>query len=120
LDYSAYPVKEVEKNLKKMIRELEKAISQLENTIDQLIKEDGALWPKAKKLLTIKGVGLKTIAVLLAETNGFSSFENQGQLVSYSGTKSLRRSLGKEQVKPGCQRKAMPISEGQCICRPCM
>jgi transposase len=105
LNYSAYPVKEVEKNLKKMIRVLEKAISHLENTIEQLIKEDEALWPKAKKLLTIKGVGLKTIAVLLAETNGFASFENQGQLVSYSGYDIIEAQSGQRAGKARMSKK---------------
>jgi hypothetical protein len=41
------------------------------------------LTPKVEKTLSIKGVGLKTIAVLLAESNAFATFENQGQLVSY-------------------------------------
>ncbi|WP_417612236.1 IS110 family transposase [Owenweeksia hongkongensis] len=85
LHHSAYPVKEVEKNLKKMIGHLEKAIDQITDTIEVLIKEDPVLSSKAEKLLTIKGVGIKTIAVLIAETNGFATFENQGQLVSYSG-----------------------------------
>ncbi|CAN5544469.1 hypothetical protein BH23BAC1_BH23BAC1_35950 [soil metagenome] len=65
-----------------MVKELEKGICQLEKAIEQLIKKDEGLSSKVEKILSIKGVGLKTIAVLLAETNGFASFENQGQLVS--------------------------------------
>jgi len=105
LSHSAYPVKEVEKNAKKMVKELEKAIAQLEKAIEKLIKEDGALSSKVEKILGIKGVGLKTIAVLLAETNGFATFENQGQLVSYSGYDIVENQSGKRSGKTRMSKK---------------
>ena len=105
LSHSAYSVKEVEKGLKKMLRELEKGIYQLEKAIEKLIKEDEVLYSKVKKILSIKGVGLKTIAVLLAETNGFASFENQGQLVSYSGYDIIENQSGKRSGKTRMSKK---------------
>lgn len=81
LDHSAHPVKEVVRSLKKMFRALEKGIEELEAAIEILIEQDEVLHSKAQKILSIKGIGLKTIAVLIAETNGFATFENQGQLV---------------------------------------
>jgi len=105
LGHSAYGVKEVEKNLKKMVKELEKGISQLEKAIEQLIEEDESLYPKVQKLLSIKGVGIKTIAVLLAETNGFASFENQGQLVSYSGYDIVKNQSGQRLGKTRMSKK---------------
>ncbi len=53
-------MKEIEKSSKKMVKELEKGIGQLEKAIKKLIK---ILSPKVEKILSIKGVGLKTIAV---------------------------------------------------------
>jgi transposase len=105
LSYSAYAVKEVEKNLKKMIMELEKGIRQLEKAIERLIKEDKVLSSKVGKILSIKGVGLKTIAVLLAETNGFATFENQGQLVSYSGYDIVENRSGQRTGKTRMSKK---------------
>lgn len=105
LGHSAYGVKEVEKNLKKMVKELEKGISQLEKAIEQLIEGDESLYPKVQKLLSIKGVGIKTIAVLLAETNGFASFENQGQLVSYSGYDIVKNQSGQRLGKTRMSKK---------------
>ncbi len=105
LGHSAYEVKEVEKNLKKMMKELEKGIIQLEKAIERLIKEDESLYPKVQKILSIKGVGIKTIAVLLAETNGFASFENQGQLVSYSGYDIIKNQSGKRIGKTRMSKK---------------
>ena len=105
LAYSAYSVKEIEKSLKKMIHELEKAISKLEKAIEQLIKQDPVLFAKVEKIIAIKGVGLKTIAVLLAETNGFLSFENQGQLVSYSGYDIVENQSGQRAGKSRMSKK---------------
>jgi transposase len=105
LSHSAYSVKEAEKSLKKVLGELEKGIIQLEKAIEQLIEEDETLHAKVEKILTIKGVGLKTIAVLLAETNGFATFENQGQLVSYSGYDIVENQSGKRSGKTKISKK---------------
>ena len=60
---------------------------------------------KAERILAIKGVGLKTLAVLLAETNGFATFENQGQLVSYSGYDIVENQSGKRAGKTRMSKK---------------
>lgn len=96
LHHSAYPVKEVEKNIKKMIVALEKGILDLEKAIHALIERDELLRAKVEKITAIKGVGIKTVAVLLAETNGFATFENQGQLVSYAGYDIVENQSGKK------------------------
>ena len=88
-----------------MIRELEKGIGQLERAIEQLIKEDEVLSSKVENILTIKGVGLKSIAVLLTETNGFATFENQSQLVSYSGYDIIETQSGQRSSKTRMSKK---------------
>ncbi|HET8859691.1 IS110 family transposase [Marivirga sp.] len=105
LSHGAYAVKEVEKSLKKLVKELEKSIAQLEKSIEKLITEDEALSSKVEKILSIKGVGLKTIAVLLAETNAFATFENQGQLVSYSGYDIIENQSGQKTGKSRMSKK---------------
>ena len=95
LSHSAYCVKVLEKNIQKLIIHLEKAILNLEKAIKDLIEQDEKLRAKVEKITAIKGVGIKTIAVLLAETNGFASFENQGQVVSYSGYDIVENQSGK-------------------------
>lgn len=105
LEHSAYPVKEVERNLNKLIRELEKGIEKIDGAIEKLIREDEKLLPRVEKIKKIKGVGLKTIAVLLAETNGFETFENQGQLVSYSGYDIVENQSGKYKGKTRMSKK---------------
>ena len=105
LGHSAYPVKEVEKNLKKLIKELEKGIENINRAIARLIREDETLKDRVGKILKIKGVGIKTVAVLLAETNGFETFENQGQLVSYSGYDIVENQSGKYHGKTRMSKK---------------
>lgn len=48
-------------------------------------ESDEGVWSKVENLLTIKGVGLKTIAIVLGETQGFALIKNQRQLTSYCG-----------------------------------
>lgn len=105
LDHSAYATKEVKKSLKRMFRQLEKEIQKLDAAIEKTLKEDEALYPKVKRILTIPGVGIKTIAVLIAETNGFEGFENQGQLVSYSGYDIVESQSGKRAGKTRISKK---------------
>ncbi|RYF84253.1 MAG: IS110 family transposase [Chitinophagaceae bacterium] len=105
LSHSAYGVKEVEKSLKRVLHGLEKGINQLEKAIAQLIEKDEVLQVKVQKILAIKGVGLKTVAVLLAETNGFATFENQGQLVSYAGYDIVENQSGKSAGKTRMSKK---------------
>ncbi|MEP5341590.1 MAG: IS110 family transposase [Algibacter sp.] len=62
--------------------------------IEKLIKSDQELNKKVEKLLTIKGVGILTIATILAETLGFQHVKNIKQLVSYAGYDVVQRESG--------------------------
>lgn len=88
-----------------MIKELEKGISQLEKAIHQCIEEDEVLKSKVDKIVSIKGVGIKTAAVLISETNGFANFENQAQLVSYAGYDVVENQSGKKSGKTRISKK---------------
>jgi len=105
LGHSAYEVKEAEKGLKKMLKVIEAEIKQLEKAIEHLFEKDEVLYSKVQKLLSIKGVGIKTVAVLLGETNGFASFVNQGQLVSYAGYDIIKNQSGKRSGKTRMSKK---------------
>lgn len=64
----------IDKQIKAINKELEKSCAQ-----DKLLEE------KVNNICTIKGVGLMTALVVIAETNGFELIENKAQLVSYAG-----------------------------------
>jgi transposase len=64
---------------------LDKQIKEIEKDITNFVNQDKTLNSKMKYLLSIPGVGLLTAAVIVAETNGFATFENIKQVVSYAG-----------------------------------
>jgi len=49
---------------------------------------------KVKNVLTIKGIGIMTVAVILAETQGFEFVQNIRQLCSYAGYDVIQRESG--------------------------
>jgi transposase len=71
--------------LKALLRLIDKQLLQMTKAIEVLVKADGTLAAKFAHLTSIKGVGLLTAAVLVAETDGFALMENHRQLTSYAG-----------------------------------
>lgn len=80
-----YRDKSIEKMMERNILSFKKQKEQLEARIESLITEDELLKERCEQICAIKGVGLLTFAVIVAETNGFALIENQAQLVSYAG-----------------------------------
>lgn len=92
---SSYDVQQlILRSNKKLIKEIDKQITQIKLEIEQLIKQDEKLKNKVDKLLTIKGVGVLTIATILAETIGFQYVKNIKQLSSYAGYDVVQRESG--------------------------
>jgi len=60
-------------------------IKEVETDIHSLIQEDEALGPKVQRIVTTPGLNINTVAVLVAETNGFAAIKNIKQLVSFAG-----------------------------------
>lgn len=77
-----------------LIKQLDKQIERCKKEIERLIHSNQKLKIKVEKLLTIKGVGLITIATIIAETQGFSQITNAKQLASYAGYDVVHRESG--------------------------
>jgi transposase len=77
--------KETIKRLKKVIALLDKQIEEVEKQIEQSIENDAVLAEKVNNIRKIKGISTTTIAILIAETNGFENFDNRAQLTKFSG-----------------------------------
>lgn len=88
------PLPFIIKSAKELIRKLDREIEKCEVEINRLIASEQWLKQKVDKLLTIKGVGLITIAIVLAETQGFKLIENVKQLASYAGYDVVQRQSG--------------------------
>ena len=80
-----YPVKALIKQQKEMLKKIEQQIAAMKVVIDKHIASDEKIASKVEKMCSIKGVGITTVAVVLAETNGFALVENARQLASYAG-----------------------------------
>lgn len=93
-EHSAESLAMVMKMNKQMIAHLDKQLSVLKAEIERVCKTNDELWSKIEKLLTIKGVGLLTIATILAETLGFSQTNSAKQLASYAGYDVVQRESG--------------------------
>lgn len=92
---SAYDVQQlILKSNRKLVQEMDKQIVQVKKEIEKLIQQDEQLNNKVDKLLTIKGVGIITVATIIAETLGFQFVKNVKQLVSYAGYDVVQRESG--------------------------
>lgn len=79
---------------KKLIVQIDKQINFCRAKVESLINSDEQLKKKVDKIMTIKGVGLITIATVIAETLGFEQVKNVKQLVSYAGYDIVQRESG--------------------------
>jgi transposase len=77
-----------------ILNELEKQIGKCEKQIEEVLFSENWLAEKVNKLLTIKGVGLITLAITIAETQGFALIKSRKQLASYAGYDVVQRESG--------------------------
>jgi transposase len=82
---SAVALPFVIKSNRLILKELEKQIKQCEKEIEKTITSEEWLAEKINKLITINGVGLITLAIVVAETQGFALVSSRKQLASYAG-----------------------------------
>lgn len=105
LEYTMYKPKVVIKQLQKTIALLDKQLAEMEATIITQLKSNELVFQKVENICKIKGVGLLTVAVIIAETNGFELFENAKQLVSYAGYDAVENQSGKHFGKTRISKK---------------
>ncbi len=104
-EHSMITVKEVIRQLKQLIAKIEKQIEVMDNAIAVQVQSDPIVAKKVADVCIIKGIGLHTVAVILAETNGFSLFKNASQLVSYSGYDIVENQSGNRKGKTKISKK---------------
>jgi transposase len=99
LQRGVYVQKDVIKQVKKQIQLTIKLIANIEKKISEHIKSNEEVFQRVNNILPINGVGIMTIAVVIAETNGFILFNNARQLVSYAGYDVVENQSGKHTGK---------------------
>jgi transposase len=88
------PLAFIVESSRSIISKLDKEIEKCSLQIQELVNTEKWLADKIKKLQTIKGVGLKTITIILAETQGFRLINNSKQLTSYAGYDIVEKESG--------------------------
>lgn len=100
LSHSGQTGGEAEQALQEAIGAISKQIDRLTRRIYQQLRSRKDLSEDIERLRSIPGIGLLTIATVLAETNGFDRFSSISQLISYSGYDVVIRESGKWAGKP--------------------
>jgi transposase len=104
-EYSAFKNTVVRKQLKATLKLLEKQLQELQDEISRMIENEDKLRVKYSHFKPVRGIGKLSWATVIAETNGFETFENQGQLVSYSGYDIIENQSGKHVGKTKISKK---------------
>ena len=105
LGHSAFENDFIAKQLTKLVTVYDQQLAALSAAIAQLIDEDPILKPRIEGLVKIKGLVLLSVAVLVAETNGFEGFTNQRHLVSYAGYDVVENQSGNHSGKTRISKK---------------
>ena len=92
------------KRTNELIKYLNKQIKKSEKDIETAVKNNPELKEKLDKITTIKGVGLQTAVMIIAETNAFEGIENRRQLTSYVGLDVKENQSGKKTGRPSISK----------------
>lgn len=87
LDYQAKKAKSTIKRYNEQLKLIRKQLKEIDKEIDGHLKSDEQVSRKVENMETIPGIGITTIATVLAETDGFRKTPNSRQLVAFAGYK---------------------------------
>ena len=93
------------RSLSKLIKTLDTQIKDNTKAISAHINSNAEVAQKVSNVTVIKGVGELTVAVMLAETNGFELFKSIAQLVSYAGYDVIENQSGRHVGKTKISKK---------------
>lgn len=105
LGYGMYRDKGTEAMLHKQLDLYAKQKRALQQRVEDIVAADPALKVKFDKICAIKGLGLQSLAVIVAETAGFAAFESAAQLVSYCGYDVVENQSGKRTGRTRISKK---------------
>lgn len=103
--FSAVSDRQVSKSLKSILKNLDSELEKLEAQIHKTIQESKLLSGKWALMQSIKGLGILTFAVVVAETGRFALFKNIKQLVCYAGYDVVENQSGNRVGKTRISKK---------------
>lgn len=102
----AYQIPEdTKKRLREMIRLYKQQLKTIEQKIHELINSDPDLKGPIERIAKVKGLGVLTIAKVVAETAAFATFENGKQLASFTGYDVVHHRSGNTTRKTKISKK---------------
>lgn len=105
LQYGMLRDNTIEKMYLKQIALFQKNKEQLQQRVEQIVQQDLILKKKFEQICKIAGLGIQTLAVIVAETNGFAGFQSISQLVSYTGYDVVENQSGKRKGNTRISKK---------------
>ena len=99
LKHNMYQMESIQTQLSELIDTIDRQRSDILRQIEQMIASDPVLSERVSKIIKIRGLGLLSLATIIAETNGFALFENTRQLTSYAGYDVVENQSGKRSGK---------------------
>lgn len=106
LNHAYEAEKAVINSLERLLKDIDKQIQKTEQQIEVVLEKDQALSDKIEMIASsVKGLGRKTVATIVAETDGFSNIKNQRQLTSYAGYDVVENQSGKRAGKTKISKK---------------
>jgi len=103
--HSFKPGEDTVRRLSREIKLYQILIKEVEAGIRKLLQRDARVWSKIQNILRVKGIGLMTLAKVLAETNAFALIRNGKQLTSYAGLDIVLKESGKFKGKTKISKK---------------
>lgn len=91
--------KQVVRQLKAGIKLFAGQLEELEKSVEEKIASEPEVESKVAKITKLKGVGIMTVATVIAETNGFTWFNNRRQVTKYAGYDVIEDQSGKRKGK---------------------
>ena len=85
LSFAMHKLESVTDQLKQTIELFETQLKELNKSILQHVKSNQQVSERVEKICSMKGLGILSVATVLAETNGFILFKNYKQVISYAG-----------------------------------
>jgi transposase len=104
-EYSYEPMQSSIYRKEEILSLYEKQLIEIEKQIIEIIKTDNELNSRINKIKRIEGVGIMTIASIIAETDGFALIENTKQLASYAGLDVVYNESGQKKNKTSISKK---------------
>ncbi len=103
--HGMYRLKDIEKMLSKQLALLQQQKDSMHQQLLEVIEQDAVLKERFEKILKIKGLGALSLAIIIAETDGFAATQSIAQLTSYAGYDVVENQSGNRKGKTKISKK---------------